>query len=292
MLNSPYADSLTRQFVMTALAKLSVRISELSTPNQNTLQDRIAVILASFSSSLELEIQQRAVEFGSLFSMREFKMGVLERMPPPEIRATIMGTVSERKPVGSTRTDKDMIADLIGDDSAPNSGGLPVTATGPSTQDLLADIFGTGASDIASPGANTAAAPKSAASDIMSLFNTAPAATASPPVASSSSAGPAGGSLFDLVTPSPSTSSAPTPAPASTSAVKPQLQTYTAYDKDSLKITLTPKVSPAQPGVVQILARFTTSGTEKIEGVNLQVAVPKVNTSHEIMDLLANIIGL
>ncbi|KIR33759.1 AP-1 complex subunit gamma-1 [Cryptococcus deuterogattii MMRL2647] len=275
VLNSPYADSLTRQFVMTALAKLSVRISEISTPNQNTLQDRIAVILASFSSSLELEIQQRAVEFGSLFSMREFKMGVLERMPPPEIRATIMGTVSERKPVGSTRTDKDMIADLIGDDSAPNTGGLPVTTTGPSTQDLLADIFGTGASDIASPGANAPAAPKSAATDIMSLFNTTPTATASPPVASSSSAGPAGGSLFDLVTPSPSTSSAPTVAPASTSAVKPQLQSYTAYDKNSLKITLTPKVSPGQPGVVQILARFTTSGTEKIEGVNLQVAVPK-----------------
>lgn len=292
MLNSPYADSLTRQFVMTALAKLSVRISEISTPNQNTLQDRIAVILASFSSSLELEIQQRAVEFGSLFSMREFKMGVLERMPPPEIRATIMGTVSERKPVGSTRTDKDMIADLIGDDSAPNTGGLPVTTTDPSTQDLLADIFGTGASDIASPGANAPAAPKSAATDIMSLFDTTPTATASPPVASSSSAGPAGGSLFDLVTPSPSTSSAPTVAPASTSAVKPQLQSYTAYDKNSLKITLTPKVSPGQPGVVQILARFTTSGTEKIEGVNLQVAVPKVNTSHEIMDLLANIIGL
>lgn len=261
---------------MTALAKLSVRISELSTPNRNTLQDRIAVVLASFSSNLELEIQQRAVEFGSLFALREVKMGVLERMPPPEIKATIMGTVSERKPVGSTRTDKDMIADLIGDESAPNTAGLPVAATGPSTQDLLADIFGTGASDIASPGAGSPTAPKSNANDIMSLFNTSPTAAVSPPVTSSLPAAPTGGSLFDLVTPSPSTSSAPTPASAAVPAAKPQLQSYTAYDKNSLKITLTPKVSPAQPGVVQILARFTASGTEKIEGVNMQVAVPKV----------------
>ncbi|UOH79186.1 hypothetical protein LQV05_000176 [Cryptococcus neoformans] len=275
VLNSPYADSLTRQFVMTALAKLSVRISELSTPNRNTLQDRIAVMLASFSSNLELEIQQRAVEFGSLFALREVKMGVLERMPPPEIKATIMGTVSERKPVGSTRTDKDMIADLIGDESAPNTAGLPVAATGPSTQDLLADIFGTGASDIASPGAGSPTAPKSNANDIMSLFDTSPTAAVSPPVTSSLPAAPTGGSLFDLVTPSPSTSSAPTPASAAMPAAKPQLQSYTAYDKNSLKITLTPKVLPAQPGVVQILARFTASGTEKIEGVNMQVAVPK-----------------
>jgi AP-1 complex subunit gamma-1 len=55
-------------------------------------QERIAVLLAGYSTSLELEIQQRAVEFGSLFARDDIKGGVLERMPPPEIRATIMGT--------------------------------------------------------------------------------------------------------------------------------------------------------------------------------------------------------
>lgn len=61
-------------------------------PGIGEQQDRIAVILAGFSSNLELEIQQRSVEFGSLFSKNEIKSGVLERMPPPEIRATMMGT--------------------------------------------------------------------------------------------------------------------------------------------------------------------------------------------------------
>jgi AP-1 complex subunit gamma-1 len=92
VLNSPYANTLIRQFVLTAASKLSARFAEISTPNASTQQDRIAVILASFSSNLELEIQQRAVEFGSLFTRPDVKAGVLERMPPPEIRATIMGT--------------------------------------------------------------------------------------------------------------------------------------------------------------------------------------------------------
>ncbi|WVQ72600.1 hypothetical protein IAR50_002158 [Cryptococcus sp. DSM 104548] len=276
-LDSPYANSLSRQFVLTSLAKLSVRLSESSSssfPNAG-LQDRIAALLASYSSNLELEIQQRAVEFGSLFSMSEVRMGVLERMPPPEIRATIMGTVSERKPVGSTRTDKDMIVDLIGDDSAPNTAGV-AAPTGPSTQDLLADIFGS-SSEVASPGAaTTGQAPKSAANDIMSLFDASPA---SPPVSAPNGGG---GSLFDLVSPSstPAPPSAPSPIPAKAPAAAPappkaQLESYPAYDKNALKITLTPKVSPTQPGVVQVLARFTASGGEVIENVNLQVAVPK-----------------
>lgn len=93
VLASPYTNTLIRQFVLTAAAKLSARFAELQTSSSSTQQDRLAVILAGFSSNLELEIQQRAVEFGSLFSGRsEIRQGVLERMPPPEIRATMMGT--------------------------------------------------------------------------------------------------------------------------------------------------------------------------------------------------------
>lgn len=184
--------------------------------------------------------------------------------------------MSERKPVGSTRTDKDSIIDLIGDDNTstpPSNGGA---APGPSTHDLLADIFGTGSSDPQPSSSSSSTAPqRSAGSDIMSLFDSVPAASAtSPPpaVAPQSS-----GSLFDMVTPSPQPQAAPAaqaqappPQPA-----KQQLQTYPAYDKNGLKITLTPKVSPAQPGVIQILARFTA--TQNVESVNFQVAVPKVS---------------
>ena len=182
-------------------------------------------------------------------------------------------TVSERKPVGSTRTDKDSIVDLIGDDSTPTptSNGA---SSGPSTHDLLADIFGTGSSDPQPSSSSTSAAPqRSAASDIMSLFDSVPASTTSSAPAAQSS-----GSLFDMVTPSSTASPPPQAAPVAPAAAQPpkqQLQTYPAYDKNGLKITLTPKVSPAQPGVVQILARFTS--TQAVDSVNFQVAVPKVS---------------
>lgn len=292
VLNSPYANTLIRQFVLTAASKLSARFSELSTASATAQQDRIAVMLATFSSNLELEIQQRAVEFGSLFTKNEVKMGVLERMPPPEIRATIMGTVSERRSVGSTRTDKDTV-DLIGDDlSAPNSAGVNGSGngnrsapSGPSTQDLLADIFGSNddaPSSSSSASNGTAQAGKSANADIMSLFGGGGTPAAAAPAPTQSSSGGLEG-LFDM----PSTSqpqtaqSAPPaqPAPTPPTSQAPQqqqsqVQGYPAYDKHGLKISITPRTSPNHPGVVQMLVRFAAS--ESVDNVNFQVAVPKV----------------
>lgn len=89
-------------------------------------------MLAGYTTNPELELQQRAVEFASLFSLGELRVGVLERMPPPELKATVTGVgtcpsdmptfldnrafhlpVSENKPVGSTRTGKDVCGHLI-----------------------------------------------------------------------------------------------------------------------------------------------------------------------------------
>jgi AP-1 complex subunit gamma-1 len=103
VLLSPYPNQTIRQFSLTALAKLSSRLSPSS-----YAQSTITQILARFTSSAELEIQQRAVEFSQLLTMHEIKTGVLERMPPPELKASVMGTVSEKRAVGSTRVDKDV----------------------------------------------------------------------------------------------------------------------------------------------------------------------------------------
>jgi AP-1 complex subunit gamma-1 len=63
-----------------------------SRPTTSSLQQqRIAEVLAKYTTSPELELQQRAVEFASLFTLGDLKSGVLERMPPPELKATVMG---------------------------------------------------------------------------------------------------------------------------------------------------------------------------------------------------------
>ena len=86
ILDSPYANYLTRQFVLTAITKISSRPT--TTPGQ---QERIQNMLLSYTTSPELEIQQRAVEFASLFNLGEVRSGVLERMPAPELKATVLG---------------------------------------------------------------------------------------------------------------------------------------------------------------------------------------------------------
>lgn len=102
--------------MLAAITKISSRSTTSAAQ-----QDRIAEVLAKYTTSPELELQQRAVEFASLFSLGEIRSGVLERMPPPELKATVMGigpsvrkygcilvetnywVVSENKPVGSTQ---------------------------------------------------------------------------------------------------------------------------------------------------------------------------------------------
>lgn len=86
ILDSPYTNTQIRQFVLTSLTKLSARFTD---PVQ---LKRMSSLLHSFDRSVELELQSRAIEFGRLLELEGIKNGVLERMPPPEIRATVMGT--------------------------------------------------------------------------------------------------------------------------------------------------------------------------------------------------------
>jgi AP-1 complex subunit gamma-1 len=71
---------------MASITKLASRPTT-SSPQQQ----RIAEVLAMYTTSPELELQQRAVEFASLFTLGDLRSGVLERMPPPELKATVMG---------------------------------------------------------------------------------------------------------------------------------------------------------------------------------------------------------
>lgn len=297
VLDSPYVNSHIRQWVLTSFAKLTTRITDTSE------QARIESILARYDTSVEVEIQQRAVEFRALLARKDICAGVLEPMPPPEIRATVVGTVSEKRAVGSTRSD---LLDLMGDEmpasnSAAAAPGAPVAQQQQSTQDLLADIFGgMGMEASAAPVATPVQAQKSSMSDIMGLFGDSPAAPAappssglgdlsglsglggmsSPPPPAAASSGLGGLDIFGASSPSaPTPAAAPAPAPKPTPAAPPAAAApaYTAYDQKGLRITLTPSVSAARRDVVNITAKFEATAGGEIEGVNFQAAVPKVS---------------
>ncbi|MBW0470138.1 hypothetical protein O181_009853 [Austropuccinia psidii MF-1] len=254
VLLSPYVNQTIRQFSLTALAKLSSRLLP-SSYQQSTINQ----ILGRFSSSPELEIQQRAVEFSQLLIMPDIKIGVLERMPPPELKASVMGTVSEKRAVGSTRVDKDSLVDLMGDEishatAGTGGGGAPAIVSAQTTQDLLADIFGGSSGETAQPPSNQPT--KASFNDIMGLFGSNPSSTPSVPPNSS---------LFDHDIIGNKDAAPPPVTPAS----------YVAYDQNGLQISFVPQKASNVNNILNITAQFVANGFGPIQNVTFQAAVPK-----------------
>lgn len=183
-----------------------------------------------------------------------------------------------------------------GDDVASppsNSTGIPQVATS-NTQNLLDEIFGSSSATettTQTPAPATSASPppkpRNAIDDILGLFSDS---TSVPPPNPINTMVPALGGLGSGLT-SPAYgggSPMPTPVPqsvfSSSQAQSPpqnppqqqKLTTYTAYEKDGLKVTLTPQTSPNRPGIVNVLARFQVTGQNAASGLSFQVAVPKV----------------
>ncbi|SJL03521.1 probable AP-1 complex subunit gamma-1 [Armillaria ostoyae] len=262
ILDSPYANYLTRQYVLSAITKMAAR------PTTSTVQqERISEVLTQYTTSPELELQQRAVEFASLFNLGELREGVLERMPPPELKATVMGVVSENKPVGSTES-----RNLLGDEPVSSVNGSS-TSSAPNDQQFIAEIFGSSGGS-STPSTSTSPQPTSQRTtidDILGLFGPSNGTTTSTPaVPSISPSLVSTPSLFDSPASPPPQAPVPQPQPAAS-----HLTSYTAYDRNELKITLTPQTSPTRPGVVLILARFQVTGGNAVTGLTFQAAVPK-----------------
>jgi len=204
--------------------------------------------------------------------------------------------VSENKPVGSTAAEGDLMG---GDDIISVGSGAPTTTNGQpkalaqSNQDLLAEIFGSSPLTT-SPQVSQQQQRKSTMDDILGLFGStnlasspAPSSsftTSPPPVTNplssflSNSSSTHSSSPVQSPPTMPSLSTATPAAPPAAAVVKtaPRLTAYTAYEKNDLKITLTPQTSAAKPGIVMILAKFSVQNSSGASGINFQAAVPKV----------------
>lgn len=68
------------EYALTALLKLSVRFQH------DKAFSKISTIMQRYQKELDVEIQQRAVEFHSMLHIKDTLPAVLERMPIPEIK--------------------------------------------------------------------------------------------------------------------------------------------------------------------------------------------------------------
>lgn len=175
-------------------------------------------------------------------------------------------------PFLSSRVHTTHQGDLLGDDvtsPAPQFNGQAVQ----NSQDLLAEIFGgppSSTSPSLQPASSVSPQPqKNSIQDILGLFDASPNPASPTPLPSQS----APSTAFSL-----SQTQVQSPVQTQTPPIQqqPRLTSYAAYDKNELKITLTPQTSAARPGVVNIMARFQVSGANTATGLHFQAAVPKV----------------
>lgn len=255
ILSSSYSGQIVRQYIITAAVKLTTRLSD------TTQIERIHSLLRYNQTNLDVEIQQRAVEYGNMFAYTQIMKGVLEKMPAPEIREEqrVLGE-APKKHHGSSKkarkanqiTEQDLLG-LVGTDE-PSSASKGANGSG-NNADLLMDLLGGSTSPISqSPPPQQ----KNNVADIMNLFGS----TTSPPPSSAhqqSASSDLLGGLGSSAAPLPSTS--PTPSAA-----------HDAYNKNGLHITF--QLQRTQQAI-QSLVRFRNTGSQRLSSVNLQAAVPK-----------------
>lgn len=263
ILNSSYSTQIVTEYIITSAMKLTTRLTE---PAQI---DRIRRLLSERTADLSIEIQQRAVEYGNLFAYDEIRRGVLERMPPPEIREEqrVLGEASAKQKKAAAKakksgkvTQQDMLIDLMGGPDLPTAD-LGATGNGStSNAELLADILGGGSSH------PTAQSSKSNNS-ILDLFNSSnsrPSNGLSSQPAQLQTSRSASADLLSQL------SSPPHQSDTSSAGAGPS---HNAYNMNDILLTL--QVQRAS-GQAQVLARFrNTSNFDRFAGVGLQAAVPK-----------------
>ncbi|TWU74715.1 clathrin associated protein complex large subunit [Metarhizium rileyi] len=251
ILNSSYGTQISTEYIITALMKLSTRFSEVSQV------ERIKQLLQNHQTSLDVEVQQRAVEYSNLFSFDQIRRGVLEKMPPPQIKESsrVLGPAPTKKTKSANRksralkpTEQDLL-DLM--DSPPPTTSRPIQAT---NSDLLADILGGSVSTSPPTSSPPYASPPASMPSIMDLFGSGPNQS------STSSAQTPGG--LDMVDDSSQ--------PHATQVE----QGHHCYKANDLNVTV--QVQRNAEGLIQAVARFQNlSASALLSQVGLQAAVPK-----------------
>lgn len=155
----------------------------------------------------------------------------------------------------------------MGDETAPPTASIQSATRQQTTQDLLADIFGSSNEESSSTPVISSTPAQASVQDILGLFGATTLSSASPVA----SIAPSSNELFNPISSSPvAVKSIPSPL---------RLVALTAYDANGLKITLTPSKDASRPNVLNVLAKFEANAGMVVEGVNFQAAVPKVRQS-------------
>jgi AP-1 complex subunit gamma-1 len=272
VMTSSSTEPLTKQYGVTACAKLCLRISEGES-------SRLQPVMDSLKSHMNVEIQQRACEFRQLMGNAGVRSEVFASVPA--------ATLTEDGEEGDE--DGEVTESRVSGLQAPSAGGAPAGVSlggaggGDDVDDLLGDLMNMGGPSSTGPG--TAAPAAGGGDDLEDLLGgmLGPAPT-SAPAPSGPSGGDMGG-LMDLMGGGPTPGGMAQPAaqpmmgggapPMMGGAPAPAPNTCTAYQKHGLTILFTCLRSPENPAQIQIKAAFTNSTQAPLTKFVFQAAVPK-----------------
>ena len=229
ILQSAFVTPTISEYAITALIKISVRCREARATNA------IKSILQRYTSSANVEIQQRALEYGKLFDYDSVREGVLERMPAPEIKEEnrVLGPVAKAPKHRKKKSEVENLLDLLGEGPAAEE---QVSVKSVQNSDLLQDLFSTNDTGSIRPANGT-----SNTNDMMDLFGM----------------------------------SSPQETQAQERASNPAVnqKTLDVLDRDDLSLRLQYKLDSSDENI-KVVATILNRGT-KLENLVMQAAVPK-----------------
>eukprot|EP01114_Cavostelium_apophysatum_P011948 TRINITY_DN2653_c0_g1_i1.p1 TRINITY_DN2653_c0_g1~~TRINITY_DN2653_c0_g1_i1.p1 ORF type:complete len:828 (+),score=234.87 TRINITY_DN2653_c0_g1_i1:127-2610(+) len=242
----------TREYILTALMKLTTRFSSGSTR-------RLQEIIQQHMTNMDVEMQQRACEYAKLFNFGNITKQVLERIPIQEERAAVAPPEIIAHP---KKSDQPIMIDF-GEPISPtvgnNNGHVAVPAATSQTSskpyDPLAEIFG----DL--PVSST---PNQPALTPSLLPNLGLESLLGP----SMSTGPSVGAslLGPTMTPAPVAARAPLNGP---------LPSYVGFQKNGITGSVDVVKQASHPNITAVTFSFVNSNPGPVTNFEFKAAVPK-----------------
>ncbi|XP_055915609.1 AP-1 complex subunit gamma-1 isoform X6 [Eupeodes corollae] len=298
-LTSAQVSTTSKQYALVALAKLSTRLHHC--------QDEIQSLIQSFGSHLNVDLQQRGVEFTQLFgSHNHLRPALLEKMPPMQISRIATqnggGTYDENNPdliengveeaenntvsMPALGDQSNILLDLLGGSdlgtelsnastvqkkNTKNANVVASLATETSNNQDLLDLLG--GLDMSAP---TPAAPVQNM-NIMGMVDGGGSGMITSPSTNGNDISTLGGGGLNLTAPSIIESNIMSNSllndlTATTTSVTPQGPKLTALDKNGILVQLVPVKGN---DCMQIFMTTTNSSLSTIEQYLFQAAVPR-----------------
>lgn len=269
IIKSPTTTAITKEYILTALMKLSSRF------NTNSIE-RIKSIISYYKNNIDVEIQARACEYSSIFKWESIRQSLLERIPVVvDDKSSITRSTeipvnnnTSSSSVNNNTTTKSLIddweAEMLGPStttSKPVSASTSGTTTSSSTpgDDLMAALFGPSPTTTTTTTTPTPVVPPVATTNVDPLAELFGGPTVvSPPVQPVNT----NNNIFG------------------TNNVGGQIAPIVAFQKNGLTITFDVSKQPNAPNVTSVNTIFANSLSYPIQNFEFKVAVPKVITTN------------